>query len=197
MKVSIHVKLDEISSHITPAQLGLIVSWAMGLKHYYSCEVFHKGVVLTLDIPQGASFTSEREIVSEIQTLCSLDPLPCPCGCGAFLVLGNCFRQAGELVEYVDQLTKNEHELIGRGEFIQSIKCIRERLGIGLKDAKDLADDHRDRHFPGRHTDYNRYGQVRAAMPAPQPQAPHQALAAKATLLAQLSAGIGPKKRGG
>lgn len=146
MKISFHIPLEAISKHISGAQRGLIVTWACELTNFHSVEVFKTAVTITVALGQGAKFTSEAEITEALKTLCELDPLPCPCGCGAFLVLHNCFKQTGAMG--MGQLSREEHDLIGSGNFIKAIKEIRQRLGIGLKDAKDLADAHRDSYFP-------------------------------------------------
>ncbi len=173
VKVSFHIPLEAISKHISGAQRGLIATWACELPNFHSVEVFKTAVTVTVALGDGAKFTSEAEITEALKTLCELDPLPCPCGCGAFLVLHNCFKQTGEMG--MGRLTHDEHEMIAASNVIGAIKNIRQRLGIGLKDAKDLADAHRESFFPGMDRGYpTQAASYRACKPAPAPHKPSE-----------------------
>lgn len=52
-------------------------------------------------------------------------------------------------------LTTEEVQCIRDDRFIEAIKMVRERTGLGLKDAKDLATEYRDVVTPGWHQKYN------------------------------------------
>lgn len=131
-------------SNLVPAQYGKVVSYLLGSPHILSVEVTRKEVKATLDLDWGtlaaADFNRENsdEWLREITAMIQIDPEPCPCGCGADLLLGECPVISGEATQ--EGFTQVELNFLKSNQKIAAIKEIRIRLGIGLRDAKDMCD---------------------------------------------------------
>jgi hypothetical protein len=150
------IMLDLTPPHwdsLAPSQTGKIISWLMMDRHIDKLEVtrgFIRAYFLCdasdLASLEGAGgFADEHALKKAIVSLLEIEPAPCPCGCGADLLLGECPVLTGEAA--LDGLSKTEVAFIKAGQPIQAIKAIRERTGLGLKEAKDKMDAWRDKHM--------------------------------------------------
>lgn len=140
--------------HMTPQQYGAFVAHCMKMENIFSVQVFrgieHRGSIqVSFSVPSPTALIDRVKLLSQLETeraiFGSMEPFPCPCGCGAFISVSPCLRQSETLHQ---GLSDAEISLIQRGDTIGCIKSIRHRLGIGLKDAKDMHDK-RKLHFYG------------------------------------------------
>ena len=153
MQVQIHITSEKMQ-HAKPSQFGAIVAHVMKSKCFHRATIHKTYIEIMFNVGDGAAFhqsiASGPELEKEVIALLDLDPMPCPCGCGQFLAIGPCFEQSGELNRRIDDLNKEEKDLICSGQIIAAIKAVRDRAGrnsqglpnMSLKDAKDLCDNY-------------------------------------------------------
>ncbi len=132
-----------------PQQMGAFVAHCFGLKKFHSIKCYKTYVEVCFVMENFAMMVDapklQQQLETEIAGFADMEPFPCPCGCGAFISVSPCLRQSETLHQ---GLSDAEISLIQRGDTIGCIKSIRHRLGIGLKDAKDMHDK-RKLHFYG------------------------------------------------
>ena len=129
-------------AHLAPDQYGALVAWIMKSPNFYEISVRVDNIEISFRLPESSDLTGLameiQKIYDEIESFSELDPFPCTCGCGAFISITPCFRQSETIL--TRNMTAQEHELARSGSKIAAIKAVRQRTGLGLKDAKDLVD---------------------------------------------------------
>jgi hypothetical protein len=129
--------------HMTIHQMGAFVAHCAQRERFYSVKVTKHYVEVSFAIGEGNAklidqAKIQQQLEAEFEALTKLDPMPCPCGCGAYIAITPCHKQAGALLE--NNLSPEEHEMARNNELIRAIKHVRERLGISIREAKDLVD---------------------------------------------------------
>lgn len=143
--------------HMMPDQYGAFVAWVMKIPNFYEVKVKMHDIHIVFcamisDLTDINSIAASlKKVHEELDAFLQQEPYPCPCGCGAYLMLSTCFRQAGDLIMQ-NKLSAGENEMMAKNpnDKISIIKAIRQRTGLGLKDAKDLFDQAFDKYSRNR-----------------------------------------------
>ncbi len=143
----VKISLDLTSMHLIPQQYGALVAWVMKCPSFHEISVKNNAVEISFISGINGGGVGQisvdiQKIYAEISAFSKLDPFPCPCGCGAFIALDPCFRQSEKILsnELSNELTAEENEMVRTNQKIQAIKSVRQRTGLGLRDAKDIVD---------------------------------------------------------
>lgn len=136
----------QIPTHVTalffPAYLALAMRVPCKALRF---DLEKREINFEFEIPDFAGSLDIARIGEELRALSELEkdfPNPsCPCGCGAVVIFTNCLSAC----PVSEGLTMKETDTLISGNHIMAIKLIRERLGIGLREAKDMADQARAR----------------------------------------------------
>lgn len=130
--------------HMKPEQYGAFVQHCMTLKNYHSIKCYKTSIEVSFAINEGVKLIDqakiESQLMADVEALASLDPHLCPCGCSAYIAISPCHRQSGVVAVDSNGLLAQEIETLKAGNKIEAIKMVRERTGLGLRDAKDLVD---------------------------------------------------------
>lgn len=138
--------------HMTDKQFGAFAAYCMTLANFHSITLTKSTVDVSFYFANQAQLLDgakiQGQLVEALDAFANMEPFPCPCGCGAFISVSACLRQSGELVDK-DSLTANERNT-ARTNKIVAIRDVRQRTGLGLRDAKDLV----DRYLASVHDNY-------------------------------------------
>lgn len=132
----------EIPKHVHPLHFPAFVALAMRLPGLSSVKlcVASSALEISLHVSPSGDLISESALRAELAALAQLDDCFCPCGCGAVVVFNACFQSDPVQIDGPYGLTPQERESVLREEAIAAIKSVRQRTGMGLRDAKDHVD---------------------------------------------------------
>lgn len=129
-----------IPAHVADPYFPAFVALAMRIPGLSSVKLMLNVRALEMEVNLPSALDLSK-IPAELDALGLLETCFCPCGCNAVIVFDTCFQADPPTPILVHGLTIGETELLKAGKKIDCIKEIRRRLGVGLKDAKDLADE--------------------------------------------------------
>lgn len=133
----------QIPHHVNSLYYPAFLALAMRLP---ACKALRfdlakREITFELEIPDFSAL-DVAQVGKELRALADLhegyENPSCPCGCGAVIIFNACFTLDKPVMG--GGITEDEYQCLLSGRKIEAIKSIRMRTGLGLREAKDIAD---------------------------------------------------------